>query len=66
MQQVDGLLNPKANHKLRTTAHPIETLHLDVSELNKDFGYEGVKHAVFANRCERPWVLIKSTPVHQE
>ena len=48
MQQVGDLLNPKANHKLHTTAHSIETLHmhLDVCELNKDF-IKGL-HAGFA------------------
>ena len=31
------LLNPKASHKLQTTAHPIDCLHLDASESLQSF-----------------------------
>ena len=43
------LLNPKASHKLQTTAHPIDCLHLDASELNETVSYEEVRQAVYAN-----------------
>ena len=64
MQQVGDLLNPKANHKLHTTAHSIETLHmyLDVCELNKDF-IKGL-HAGFANRCEKTLGFDQINPLY--
>lgn len=43
------LLNPSSGNGRQTNVHPIDSLHLDASELNEIISFEEVRRAVFAN-----------------
>ena len=47
------LLNHNTDHTLQTTAHPIEPLHLNASELNEAFSHEEARQAIYANGDEK-------------